>query len=366
MNNILRNQLTIFTLLIGILAFGQVHNEKDSRINSYLNNLHKDDFSGNILVAHNDKVLFERSYGFSSIEHGIENNIDTKFNIASITKMFTAVATLQLFDQGKLELEKPIGTYLPDYPIKLVRDSVTVHQLLTHTSGLNNFYTADSDKLKNLDYKEISDFLPLFVNDTLLSKPGTKYDYSASGYLVLGLIIEEITGESYYDYVKKHILQPALMLETTELEIDSIVKNKANGYTSMFGENEILKKNDYYLTKASPAGFYYSTTKDLFNFSKALRGFQLLKKETTKMMFAPKVKGYNTQLGYGVDVDNRYKKTIIGQSGGWYGIHCQLLDFVEDNYTVIILSNIDDGGEKGATKVTDFFKGLLAGKTVEN
>ena len=325
------------TLILMFFVFSGYSQSTNSQIKNYLDKLDDKDFSGTILVAQNDEIIEERAYGKSSIEYNVKNNIDTKFNIASITKLFTAVATLQLYEQGKLELNRPIGTYLPNYPNKLVRDSITVHQLLTHTSGLNNFYVSDLDKIRNLKYKEISEFVPVFVNDTLLYKPGTKYDYSGTGFVVLGLIIENISGDSSYNYVENNILKPAQLFETTDLEIDSIVENKASGYTSMFGENKILKKNDYYLTKASPAGFYYSTTKDLFNFSKALRNFKLLEKETTLLMFEPKVKGYNTHLGYGIDVDNRYNQTILGNSGGWYGIQCELMDFMEDNYTVIIL-----------------------------
>ncbi len=365
MNIILRNCLTTVTLFIGILTFGQSNSEKNYEINSYLNDLNKDDFSGTVLVAHNDKIIEKRAYGQASIEFNVKNNIDTKFNIASITKLFTAVATLQLYEQGKLKLKNPIGDYLPDYPNKLVRDSVTVHQLLTHTSGLNNFYVADWDKIKNSDYKKISDFVPLFVNDTLLSKPGTKYDYSATGMVILGLIIEKVSGKNYYDYLRANIFKPAQMPNTTELEIDSIVNNKASGYTSMFGENKTLKKNDYYLTKASPGGFYYSTVSDLFNFSKALRNHKLLKKGTTELMFEPKVKGYNTHMGYGIGVDQRYNQTILGHSGGWYGIHCELMDFMNDHYTVVILSNIDDGGNNGASKLSDFFMELIADKKLE-
>lgn len=360
-----RIYLTTIVLLIGIFAFGQSDSNKELEIASFLDNLNQDDFSGTILVAHNDEIIEKRAYGLSSIEFNVKNNVDSKFNIASITKMFTAVATLQLYEQGKLKLNVPIGEYLPDYPNKLVRDSVTIHQLLTHTSGLNNFYVSDSDKLKNSGYKNISDFVPLFANDTLLSKPGTKYDYSGSGFVVLGLIVEKVSGENYYDYLKDNIFKPARMPNTTELEVDSIVKNKASGYTSMFGENKILKKNDYYLTKASPAGFHYSTVNDLFNFSKALRNYKLLNKETTELMFKPKVKGYNTYLGYGIDVDQRHNQTILGHSGGWYGIHCELMDFTKDHYTVVILSNIDDGGKKGASKVADFFKELMADKKPE-
>ncbi len=358
--NIQRKFLLITIILFtGIYAFGQ---SKDSEIKIFLDNLKSNDFSGTILVAHKDKITEKRAFGLASIEYEIKNNVETKFNIASISKMITAVATLQLYEQGKLKLNIPIGEYLSDYPNKLVRDSVTIHQLLTHTSGLNNFYVADIKKIRNSEYKKTSDFVTLFVNDSLLSKPGTKYDYSGTGFVILGLIIEKISGKNYYDYVRDYIFKPAEMSNTTELEIDSIVSNKASGYTSMFGETKILKKNDYYLTKASPAGFHYSTVNDLFNFSKALRNGNLLKKETAELMFEPKVKGYNTNLGYGIDIDLRYNQIIQGHSGGWYGIHCELMDFMEDNYTIVILSNIDDGGKTGASKVADFFKELISDK----
>ncbi|HAJ82160.1 MAG TPA: serine hydrolase, partial [Zunongwangia profunda] len=287
----------------------------------------------------------------------------TKFNIASITKMFTAVAVLQLFEQRKIALNKPIEEYLPDYPNQIVRNSVTTHQLLTHTSGLNNFYVNDLAMIKNKDYKNISDFISLFAKDSLLCPPGTKYNYSGSGFVVLGLLIEQLSGENYYDYIQRHILEPSGMTKTSAIQVDSIIKNKASGYTSEFGKSENLKRNDYYLTKASPAGFYYSTIEDLFKFSKALRNYQLLNKATTNLMLQPKVKGYNTHLGYGIDIDNRYNQTIIGHSGGWYGIHCELMDFLDDHYTIVILSNIDDGGKAGASKVADYFKILLADKS---
>ncbi len=359
--------MKIKILLLFIFLFNLSHSQStNSQIENYLDNLNESDFSGAILIAENDEIIYKRAYGLSSIEYDVKNKIDTKFNIASITKMFTAIAALQLYEKGKINLQTPVGKYLPDYPNEIVRNSVTVHQLLTHTSGLNNFYVSDLNKIKNSDYEEISDFVPLFANDTLLSKPGTKYDYSGTGFVVLGLIIEKVSGENYYDYIKENILQPANMLATSEIQVDSIVKNKASGYTSGFGQNKTLKKNEYYLTKASPAGFYYSTAEDLFKFSKALRNYQLLDKETTDLMLEPKVKGYNTHLGYGIDIDNRYNQTIIGHSGGWYGIHCELMDFMDDNYTIVILSNIDDGGKFGASKVADYFKSVIAEKELEN
>lgn len=347
-------------MFLALSMNGQNINEK---VESFLNNLKPNDFSGVILVAQKDSIIQKSAFGLANIEYNIKNEIDTKFNIASITKMITAVATLQLYEKGKIDLKTSIGNYLPDYPNKLVRDSVTAHQLLTHTSGHNN--NLDFWRNNNLDYRNVSDFAKLFENDTLLSRPGTKYDYSASGFVILGLLIENLSGQSYYEYVKKNIFLPAGMKNTTELEIDSVVPNKASGYTSSFGQNDTLKRNDYYLSKTSPAGFHYSTAADLFKFSKALRNGTLLKKTTTELMFEPKVKGYNTHLGYGIDIDQRYNQIIQGHSGGWYGIHCELMDFTDDNYTVVILSNIDDGGQKGASLVADFFKQTIAGKKSE-
>jgi len=357
-----------FLVLIVILAYciklcGQTNVNHNSEIKAYLDNLNQEDFSGTILVAKNDTVIERRTYGLASIEFNIENNIDTKFNIASITKMFTSVAILQLYEQGKVELNKPIGKYLPDYPNRLVRDSVTIHQLLTHTSGNNN--VLNFWETNNLKYKNVSDFAQLFENDTLLSKPGTKYDYSGSGFVILGLIIEKVSGQNYYDYVRENIFKPVEMDNTTELEIDSVINNKASGYTTFFGESKIPKRNEYYLSKASPAGFHHSTVEDLFKFSKALRNYKLLKKETTQLMFEPKVKGYNTNLGYGIDVDLRYNQTIQGHAGGWYGVRCELMDFMNSNYTIVVLSNIDDNGKTGASKVIDTFKELIAGKKKE-
>ena len=314
------------------------------------------------MVAHNDKIIEKKAFGLANIEYGIENKLDTKFNIASITKMITAVATLQLYENEKVGLNVPVGEYLPNYPNKLVRDSVTIHQLLTHTSGNNNFYVGkylQSDKMK---YKTTSDFVPLFANDTLLSQPGTKYDYSASGFVILGLIIEKVSGQNYYEYVKENIFRPAEMINTTELEIDSVVENKASGYTTFLQKDRTPRKNEYYLSKASPAGFHYSTVDDLFNFSNALRNGKLLKKKTAELMFEPKVKGYTTNLGYGIDIDLRYNQTIQGHSGGWYGVRGELMDFMKDNYTVVILSIIDDDGKTGTSMVSDFFKELIAGK----
>ncbi len=353
----------IFLLACSIPALAQ--NTTDTEINTFLNQLTDEDFSGTILVAKNDNLIEERAYGLASKEFGAKNTIDTKFNVASITKSFTAVAILQLYEQGKLDLHQPIGAYLKEYPNERIRSSVTAHQLLTHTAGTPNFYVTNFLDKNKFQYKKVDDFVPLFVEDTLLFEPGTEYHYDAAGYVLLGLIIEQLSGKTYYEYLEENIFTPAQMNKTEAHEIDAIVENKATGYT--FGENMAgeLKKNTNYLSFASPGGFHYSTVHDLFNFSRALMNYKLLKKETVDFMIAPKVKGYNTFLGYGIDVDERYPEIILGHSGGFYGMSGEYFYFPDSGYTVTILSNVDTEMDSGTAMVSVFFKTLIAGKMEE-
>lgn len=354
---------TLFILLCGIPVFAQ--NSTETEIKSFLDQLKDEDFSGTILVAKNDTIIEERTYGFASIEFDVENTIDTKFNAASITKSFTAVAILQLYEQGKIDLHQPIGAYLKGYPNERIRNSVTAHQLLTHTAGTPNFYITNFLDKNKFQYKTVEDFVPLFVEDTLLFEPGTEYHYDAAGYVLLGLIIEQLSGKTYYEFLEENIFTPAQMTNTAAFEIDAIVKNKATGYTFKENSSAELKKNTNYLSYASPGGFHYSTVRDLFNFSRALMNYKLLKKETVDLMIKPKVKGYNTFLGYGIDVDERYPEIILGHSGGFYGMSGEYFYFPDSGYTVTILSNVDTEIDSGTSMVSGFFKTLIAGKMEE-
>lgn len=256
--------------------YSQSDNNIENKIDSFLNDLTEEEFSGTVLVSKNNNVIQKRAYGLASKELGVKNKIDTKFNIASIIKTFTAVAILQLYEQGKIDLNTPIGEYLKDYPNEKVRNSVTISQLLTHTAGLPNFYVTNFIDRCKFEFKEVKDFVPLFVNDSLLSEPGTEYNYDAAGYILLGLIIEEVTGTNYYDYLKENIFRLAKMPNTAAYDVDAIIENKANGYTFAGDTTKPLKNNIFYLSKASPGGFHYSTVEDLFNFNKALFDHKLL------------------------------------------------------------------------------------------
>lgn len=355
--------LLIFTCQF---TFSQLASEKQQTILTYLNELAYPEFSGSVLFAQNDSILFEKAYGFASLEYSVKNQTNTLFNIASITKTITAVATLELVDKGVLDLNAPIGKYLPDYPNKLVRDSVTTQQLLTHTSGLDNFLVEQAKNLGRLDLTNVEDYLSFFATKPLLFSPGTDYTYSASGYVVLGLLIEKLSGLNYHQYLTEHVFEKAGMENTLAIPLDSIVKNKASGYTSFFGETATLSKNDTFITLANPAGFYYSTAQDLLRFFDALKRFDLISESLTKTMISPLVKGYNTNYGYGMSVDKRWDQTIVGHSGGWYGVQCELMHFEEDEITVVILSNIDTAKGEGMNKVSNFIKHVLANRPLTN
>lgn len=351
-------------LMLGKIASSQSLKENKEILIDYLNHIAYPEFSGVVLLAEKDSVLYEKAYGMASLEYDIENNVNTLFNVASITKTMTAVAALQLVDKGLLDLDAPVGKYIPDYPNQTVRDSVTAYQLLTHTAGLNNFLVDDFKDMGKLNLRAIKDYLPLFASKPLLFTPGSKYSYSAAGYVIIGLLIEKISGGSYHHYMEGNVFKRAGMKRTFAIPIDSIVKNKASGYTSNFGESDYLSKNDSYLGYANPAGFYYSTVNDLYKFFDALKEYRLISEPLTKKMMSPLVKGYNTNYGFGISVDKRWEQTIVGHSGGWYGIQCELMYFEKDQVTVVILSNIDVAEGKGMNKISTFIKHVLAKKTI--
>lgn len=362
-----RLTMTIISLFLSTnISFAQNEDEKLPDIIDYLKELSYPEFSGVVLLAKGDNVLFEKAYGYSSIEYEVKNTVNTLFNTASITKTMTAVAALQLVDKGLLDLDTPVGVYLPDYPNPIVRDSVTTYQLLTHTSGLNNFFVDESKNIGKLDIKEVKDYLPFFASKPLLFSPGSKYAYSAGGYIVLGVLIENLSGEDYHEYMYNHVFKTAGMENTVAVPLDSIMKNKASGYTSYFGESDNLSKNDTFLEFANPAGFYYSTTNDILRFFEALKDYRLISEKLTKKMMSPLVKGYYTNYGFGISVDKRWEQTIVGHTGGWYGVQCELMYFEKDEITAIILSNVDTAEGKGMNKISNYIKHVLANKTIPN
>ena len=240
-----------------------------------------DQFSGVVLVAEGEQVVLHEARGLASQEYAAANQVDTRFNLGSINKIFTRVAIGQLAERGRLSLEDTIVKFLPSYPNREAAGKVTVRQLLDMTSGIGDFFGNKYEDTPKNRIRTLEDYLPLFASAPLLFAPGSQRRYSNGGYVVLGLIVEKATGQSYYDYVREHITVPAGMTATGCFDADVPLEHVASGYTRNWDDAEHEKeprRNNMYTRPArgSSAGGGYSTALDLFRFSRALRAGTLL------------------------------------------------------------------------------------------
>jgi CubicO group peptidase (beta-lactamase class C family) len=329
------------------MSDAQVVQDLRSSLNEFVA---QDRFSGAVLLAKNDKILFEQAYGFADHAFNVPNRVDTKFNLGSMGKMFTAVAILQLAQQGRLSLDDPLIKVVPDYPNTEVASKITIHQLLTHTSGLGDFFGKAFQDTPKDTFTTIESHLPLFAAKPLLFAPGAKWSYSNAGFIVLGLVIEKVSGESYYDYVREHVFKPAGMINTDNYLIDADVSNLALGYTTGGPgtlPNAPRKTNLYFLQRGASAGGGYSTVEDLLRFAKALEGHKLLNKEYTDLNLTGKVASGRGDVKYAYGMEEQFLNgvRIVGHGGGGPGINSNLDMYPEAGYTVAVMSNYDGGAQ---------------------
>lgn len=282
-----------------------------------------DSFSGAVLVARHGEPLLRSGYGLADREKRLPIDTDTRFNLGSIDKLITRIAVWQLVAAGELQLDVPVGTYLPDYPNAAVRARVTARQLYNMSSGVGDFFNEDFRR-RHADIRTVDDYLSLFAADTLQFEPGTARLYSNGGYIILGKLIERLTGKSYYDYVLENITGPLGMSDTRHYLIDEPVPNRAVGYTRMRGP---LARNTGSLAgRGSPAGGGYSTVGDFLKLDAALRAGTLIPGAFADSILPPGFRaGQGDPLVYG---------------GGGPGTNTQYASF-PDGYTIIVFANAD-------------------------
>ena len=335
----------LFSFCIIITLCGCNTPDPISEIANYLEELDaKEQFSGVVLIAKDGDPILERAYGIGNRNDDVPNQLDTKFNLGSMNKMFTAVAILQLVEQGMISVDDKVIEHIPGYPNQEVAKNVTIHQLLTHTSGMGNFFTQEYRETSNDQFKAIDDYLPLFVDKPLQFEPGSRGSYSNAGYIVLGMIIEETTGLTYFDYVMENIYQPCGMTDTDSYETDRVVPNIAIGYAGNLRAYGELSSNLYWLPfKGSSAGGGYSTVGDMLKFSNCLVNHQLLSPEWTDILLEGKVDspipGIEGKYAYGFMVSVINNHRIVGHGGSFPGVCTNLTIFLDLGYTVVILSN---------------------------
>jgi CubicO group peptidase (beta-lactamase class C family) len=304
-----------------------------SRLDTVLNKMAKSDlFNGSLLIAQKGMVLVSKGYGMADHDKQIANTPQTKFRIGSITKQFTAMAILMLQAQGKLKVQDPICHYLWDCPAAW--QPITIHQLLTHTSGIPNFTDfPDYRKFKKSPSTPIQT-IAQFKDKPLDFTPGTKWSYSNSGYIVLGAIIEKVSGKSYEVFLQEHIFAPLKMSNTGYEHTTDIL---ATGYVSKYSKADSID-----MSVPFAAGGLYSTVEDLYLWDQALYTDQLVSKDVLDTMFrvaaaVPDSNGLG--YGYGWFVGKESNHRWVGHEGGIEGFHTLISRYPDERVTIILLSN---------------------------
>ncbi|PWN59855.1 serine hydrolase [Chryseobacterium viscerum] len=291
-------------------------------------------FNGTALIHYQNKNIFERSYGWQNAEKNIHNQDKSIYQIASLTKSFTALVIVKLSEEGKLSFKDPISKFIADYPRG---NEITIEHLLTHTSGIY-------EVLRNKEYFSLlhtgkaiakNKELSFFKNEPLDFEPGTQFSYTNSGYIVLGLIIEKITGLSYENAVRKIILNPLKMTHTgfNYMALKSPYKTVPYSYISKTRQEKTEVWNS---TLTGPAGQIYSTAEDLYNYYLGLRDYKIVSKEAFKKATTPYLSGY----GYGWFIDDLYGKKLINHGGNIEGSTSYFAMLPEDDLCIILLNNI--------------------------
>ena len=315
-----------------------------------------DRFSGTVMVETGGGVVFEGAYGHAHCGFGVANRLETRFNLASVTKMFTAVAALQLVEQGRLNVEDTLANHLPD--LKLVgSDRITVHHLLSHTSGLGSFWN-DECRRHRSTLRTIDAYLRLIQGMAPAFDPGTQVAYDNAGYLVLGAIIERASGCDYYEYVEQHVCRAAGMNEAEFVSLDE-PNDVAHGYTHIEwdGPGHPDRRTDnifQYPVRGNPAVGLYASAPEMLRFWSALSQGRLLGPEMVALMWQDQhLGGVPTGLGYGCQLIPYSAGVAIGHAGRVFGGATIFLDLPEVDHRVCILSNYDRPADKRVFAVID-------------
>lgn len=313
-------------------------------------------FSGAILIAEKDKILYTESGGEANKGFHVPNNVDTKFNLGSMNKMFTSTAIMKLIEDGKISITDCINKYIDEtWLLKDISSKITIEQLLSHSSGLGSYFNETYMKSSRALFRNLDDYKPLIKDEKLQFDPGSKWAYSNTGMFLLGVIIEKVTGQNYFEYIRKTIYEPAGMANTDCYEMDEPVENLAIGYSRDENRKTGWRNNLYlHVIKGGPAGGGFSTVKDLHKFALALLSGKYVSKNSLNTMWKDY---YNAKYGYGFQVRDTNAGKIVGHTGGFPGINSCLDIYIDSGYIVAMLSNYDRGGVELAKKITELIAG---------
>ena len=290
-------------------------------------------FMGTVLVARDGATVLDKAYGMANLELDVPNTPDTKFRLGSITKQFTAASILLLEERGKLKIDDRVKTYLPDAP--MAWDRITVFNLLTHTSGIPNFTSfADYNTIKLSS--RTADALVGAVRDRALDfGPGEKMSYSNSGYVVLGAIIEKVSGQSFEAFVADNIFTPLRMKDSGYDSNTAVIKHRASGYIK--GPAGYVNAGYIHMSIPHAAGALYSTTRDLLKWEQALFGGKVVSKASLDRMITP----FKNDYGLGLTSSLVKGRRVIAHGGGIDGFNTQLAYYPDSRTVIAVLSNVN-------------------------
>ena len=310
-------------------------------------------FNGSALVADGGQVVLKKGYGLANMEWSIPNTADTKFRLGSITKQFTATLIMQLVEQGKLDLKAPVTRYLPDYPAR-TGDKITIHQLLNHTCGIVGYTEIPTFGATVRNPYTPKAFLEFFSKLDLLFEPGTKYSYSNSGYFLLGVILEQVTGQPYEKLLRERIFAPLGMNDSGYDSTRSLLPKRAAGYDKQFDGSYV---NTAYLDMTQPyaGGSLYSTVEDLYRWDQSFYNDKVLSAKSKEQMFTPGLSDY----GYGWVIRKRDGVMMIEHGGGINGFNTNLTRYPDSKRIIVLLNNT---GGAPLRPMTEAINAILNGK----
>ena len=307
-------------------------------------------FSGAALVAKGDRILLASAGGEASKAFHVPNNVDTKFNLGSMNKMFTSTAVMRLVEEGTLSLDEPIAKYVDESWLpKDVTSRITVRHLLTHSSGLGSYFNEAYMKSSRALFRKLDDYKPLIKDDRPAFEPGSRFQYSNTGMFLLGVVIEKAAGRDYFEHIRTAIYGPAGMTNSDCYEMDVPNENLAIGYSPDAKSPSGWRNNLYsHVVKGGPAGGGFSTVKDLHKFALALLAGKLVSPETLRLMWTDHLKA---NYGFGFTVEDGPASKVVGHSGGFDGINSKLDIYLDAGYIVAVMSNVDMGAGPLARKL---------------
>jgi len=334
--------LVLLAIFFGsICAYGQEEKTKQGieRADAYLTSeAATNSFRGSVLIGVDGKIEFEKGYGFADEEWSVRNTPTTKFRIASMTKQFTAACILLLQERGRLSVHDSISKYLSDLPGAW--QPITIHQLLTHTSGLPNYTSSPKMKELNRTGATPKEMIDLVVNQPLEFKPGSKFAYTNTGYILLGMIIEKVSGQSYDAFLATNIFGPLGMVSSGYDKASDILNNRASGYETK--DSHLVNADFIDMSIPFAAGGIYSTVEDMYRWNEALANGKLLSVESLGQMFEeyPETAAFASHYGYGVVITKRFNRTLYYHGGGVTGFSSVIQRYPKEHVCIIVLSNL--------------------------